>query len=295
MAETAIEWSDMVWNPVRGCEKVSPGCKHCYAETFAERWRGVAGHPYERGFDPRLVPEKLAEPLHWRAPKKVFVNSMSDLFGEFVPFDYIDRVVGVMHACQYRGEDAWPWHTFQVLTKRAERMRAYFATDRRSAWARSAVHHGGAFNPDALYDHIASREGPPSHVWLGVSVENRKHGLPRIEHLRETPAALRFLSIEPLLEDLGPLDLRGIGWVIVGGESGAGARPCDVAAVRRVVEQCRAADVPAFVKQLGRTPLVDGRRIRLYGEGGRPDLKGKTLAQWPADLQVREFPREVVR
>lgn len=292
-AASDIEWTDATWNPTRGCRKVSPGCKHCYAETFAERWRGVAGHPYERGFDPRLAPEQLALPLSWRRGRRVFVDSMSDLFMAEVPDGYVDRVFGVMAACRFLGPAAAPGHTFQVLTKRADRMRAYLGVDRREAWARHAATLGGAHGADAMHDAVASGRGPLPNVHVGVSVEDRKYGLPRIEHLREVPAALRFLSIEPLLEDLGTLDLRGIGWVIVGGESGPGARECDVAAVRSIVRQCRGADVPVFVKQLGRRPLLDGKRLLILNEAQRPDRKGKTLAAWPDDLQVREFPRAV--
>ncbi len=213
-----IEWTDATWNPVRGCTKVSPGCAHCYAETFAERFRGVPGHPYEQGFDLRLVPEKLAEPLRWTKPRMVFVNSMSDLFHERVPDDYIDACVSVMEAAN--------WHTYQVLTKRSERLRNFLNTKLR----RVAKH---------------------AHIWWGVSVENRKQGLPRIEHLRSTRAAVRFLSIEPLLEDLGRLDLRSIDWVIVGGESGAGARPLKRDWVAGIRDQCQAAEVPFFFKQWG--------------------------------------------
>jgi protein gp37 len=189
---TTIEWTDATWNPVRGCTKISPGCAHCYAETFAERFRGVPGHPYERGFDLRPVPDKLAEPLRWPAPKMVFVNSMSDLFHRDVTDDHIEAVVRVMSLAD--------WHTYQVLTKRSERLRELLGTRLRGA-----------------------AELP--HIWWGVSVENRRHGLPRLEHLRSAPARMRFLSIEPLLEDLGPLDLGGIAWAIAGGESGHGARP----------------------------------------------------------------------
>jgi len=213
-----IEWTDASWNPVRGCTKVSPGCARCYAETFAERFRGVAGHPYEQGFDLRLVPEKLAEPLRWRKPRRVFVNSMSDLFHEGVPDEFIESVARVMQAAS--------WHTFQVLTKRSERMR------------------------NLLSGPLAFAAGLPS-VWWGVSVENRRHGLPRIEHLRAAPAPVRFLSVEPLLEDLGEVDLRGISWVIVGGESGHGARPVNPDWVRSLRDQCGAADVPFFFKQWG--------------------------------------------
>ncbi len=213
-----IEWTDATWNPVRGCTKISPGCAHCYAETFAERFRGVAGHPYERGFDLRLVPEKLPEPLRWTTPRTVFVNSMSDLFHESVPDEYVAAVVRVMELAN--------WHTYQVLTKRSERMRDLLSGKLRAA---------------------ASLR----HVWWGVSVENRRHGVPRIEHLRRTPVAVRFLSVEPLLEDLGPLELRGIDWVIVGGESGPGARPMEESWVLSIRDQCASTGVPFFFKQWG--------------------------------------------
>jgi len=205
MAKTSIEWSEYVWNPVRGCVKVSPGCKHCYAETFAERFRDVPGHPFEQGFDVRLVPEKLEDPLRWRTPRRIFVNSMSDLFQDRVPTDYIASVGRVMEKAH--------WHTYQVLTKRHERMRKLLS--RELSWM-----------------------GLLPHAWFGVSVENRRHGLPRIRALRETPAAIAFLSIEPLLEDLGPLDLRGIDWVIVGGESGPRARPMLEEWVLSIRDQC---------------------------------------------------------
>jgi protein gp37 len=213
-----IEWTEATWNPVRGCTKISPGCKHCYAETFAERFRGVLGHPYERGFDLRLVPEKLTEPLLWSKPKMVFVNSMSDLFHAGVPEAYIIAVGKVMEAAN--------WHTYQVLTKRAERMEALLKTTLR----------------------FASRL---PNVWWGVSAENRAYGLPRIEHLRQSPAQIRFLSIEPLLEDMGDLDLRGIDWVIVGGESGPGARKMEKGWVERILIQCNQARIPFFFKQWG--------------------------------------------
>ncbi len=235
---SSIEWTDATWNPVRGCVKVSPGCKHCYAETFAERFRGVPGHPFEQGFDLRLVPEKLEEPLRWREPRRIFVNSMSDLFQEGVPTDYVAEVGRVMKLAD--------WHTYQVLTKRHARMRALLSGE--LAWM-----------------------GCLPHVWYGVSVENRRHGLPRVRALRETPAALRFLSIEPLLEDLGPLDLTGIDWVIVGGESGPGARPMREEWVLAIRAECRRAGVPFFFKQWGG---VQKRRT------GRL-LRGRTYDEFP--------------
>jgi protein gp37 len=231
-SSSTIEWTDATWNPVRGCTKISPGCKHCYAETFAERFRGVPGHPYEQGFDLRLVPEKLAEPLKWGTPKTVFVNSMSDLFHVDVPDEYIERVARIMQLAN--------WHVFQVLTKRAERMAELLRTKLR----------------------FASRL---PHIWWGVSVENRKHGLPRVDQLRSAPAVTRFLSVEPLLEDLGHLNLKGIHWVIVGGESGHGARPMRSEWVTGIRDQCERAGVKFFFKQWGgvqksRTGrLLDGR------------------------------------
>lgn len=213
-----IEWTDSTWNPVRGCTKISPGCKHCYAATFAERFRGVKGHPYEQGFDLRLVPDKLREPLIWRMPRMIFVNSMSDLFHPDVPDEYIIEVAKVMVQAQR--------HTFQVLTKRSERLRTLLNTELK----------------------FASHQ---KHVWWGVSVENRKHGFPRLKDLQASKASMKFLSIEPLLEDLGPIKLDSISWVIVGGESGPGARPMRKEWVISLRDQCEAEGVPFFFKQWG--------------------------------------------
>src|SRR5580698_1899884 len=219
MAEhSAIEWTDAAWNPVRGCTKVSPGCKHCYAEVFAERFRGVPGHPYEQGFDLRMVPEKLGEPLRWQTPKMIFVNSMSDLFQDGIPDEYIEAVAKVMMKAK--------WHTYQVLTKRSTRMASLLRG--RLKFASLA-----------------------SHIWWGVSVENKKHGLPRLADLQRAPASVRFLSVEPLLEGLGTINLDGIHWVIVGGESGHGARPLKREWVTEVRDQCDEAGVPFFFKQWG--------------------------------------------
>ncbi|MCU0862568.1 MAG: phage Gp37/Gp68 family protein [Planctomycetes bacterium] len=244
-----IEWTDATWNPVRGCTKISPGCKHCYAATFAERWRGIPNHPYEHGFDLRLVPDKLVDPLLYAHSRTIFVNSMSDLFHARVPDTYIASVFAVMHTAD--------WHVYQVLTKRADRMR------------------------DVL---TAARHAPPGkHIWLGVSVENKKHGLPRIELLRDTPAAVRFLSIEPLLEGLGELDLDGIDWVIVGGESGPGARPMHPEWVTSIQRQCLDADVPFFFKQWGGVQkgkhgrVLDGRTWD--GLPPRPQLPVPTIEE----------------
>jgi protein gp37 len=217
-ASSKIEWTDSTWNPVRGCTKISSGCLHCYAETFAERFRGVKGHPFEQGFDLRTVPDKLGDPIRWTTPRRIFVNSMSDLFHEDVSDNYIDKVCRVMLAAN--------WHSYQVLTKRADRMNRLLSTK-------------------------LERAAAASHIWWGVSVENRKHGLPRIDLLRRAGATVAFLSIEPLLEDLGVFDLKGIDWVIVGGESGPGARPIDIAWVRSIREECRKAGVLFFFKQWG--------------------------------------------
>ena len=231
-----IEWTDATWNPVRGCTKISPGCKHCYAETFAERFRGVKGHPYERGFDLRLVPEKLTEPFAWRSPKLVFVNSMSDLFQPGVPDAYVETVSRVMATAD--------WHTYQVLTKRSERLQNLLNGSLRFA---------------------AEKE----NIWWGVSVEDRKYGLPRIDHLRQASAKVRFLSIEPLLEDIGEVDLTGIAWVIVGGESGPGARPMTKEWVISIRRQCRDQRVPFFFKQWGGVRKKQNGRLldnRTYDE-----------------------------
>jgi protein gp37 len=235
---SSIEWTDATWNPVRGCTKITSGCAHCYAETFAERFRGVPGHPYEQGFDLRLVPEKLTQPLLWRQPKMIFVNSMSDLFHEAVPDDYIVQVARVMQLAS--------WHTYQVLTKRSKRLRDLLKTKLRFA-----------------------AECP--HIWWGVSVENQKQGLPRIGHLQAASAAIRFLSIEPLLESLGRIDLSGIGWVIVGGESGPGARPIQESWVVEIRDQCREANVPFFFKQWG------GKQKKRTGR----ELEGRTYDEIP--------------
>ena len=243
-----IEWTDATWNPVRGCAKVSPGCQHCYAETFAERFRGVAGHPYEHGFDLQLVPSKLRQPLTWRRPRKIFVNSMSDLFHDAVPTEYIASVGNVMRQAD--------WHVYQVLTKRHERMKR-------------------------LLNGVLRWISALPNVWFGVSVEDRKHGLPRLETLRNTAAVCRFASIEPLLEDLGAIDLTGIGWVIVGGESGPHARPVEATWVKSIQRQCYMANVPFFFKQWG------GVRKQATGRL----LDGRTYDEFPRALVVeRKVP-----
>lgn len=259
-ATSKIEWTDATWNPVRGCSKVSPGCLHCYAETFAERFRGVNGHPFEFGFDLRLVPEKLGDPIRWSTPRKIFVNSMSDLFHEEVPDEFIEKVCRVMLAAN--------WHTYQILTKRASRMSQLLQTKLRAA--------AGAL-----------------HIWWGVSVENRRYGLPRIDLLRAAKPRVAFLSIEPLIEELGPFDLSKIHWVIVGGESGPGARPIRPEWVRAIRAQCSAAKVPFFFKQWGGVRKsragreLDGRTYDEFPISGKdqmsvPDVMGrqKMLQEW---------------
>ena len=230
---TSIEWTESTWNPVVGCTKLSAGCKHCYAEVMARRLQAIGVPGYEQGFRKvRTLPERLDEPLHRKKPTVYFVNSMSDLFHSQVPDAFIDQVFDTMRAATQ--------HTFQVLTKRADRVEAYTAS--------SSV---------------------PENVWIGVSVENKRHGVPRIDHLRRARAHVRFLSVEPLLEDLGELNLSGIDWVIVGGESGHGARPMHADWVRSIRRQCREHGTKFFFKQWGafgadgvrRTKKANGRRL----------------------------------
>jgi protein gp37 len=264
--KTKIEWTDTTWNPVRGCVKVSPGCRNCYAEAFAERFRGVVGHPYEQGFDPRLVPEKLEEPLKWKKPRRVFVDSMSDLFQDGVPDYFIGNVFSVMEGSRR--------HTYQVLTKRAERMADWVT--KFDNWLRYAG------------DTTFAKKLP--NVWLGVSVEDRKYGLPRIKHLQRTPAAVRFLSCEPLLEDLGRIDLAGIHWVIIGGESGPNARECSLDWIHDLVEQCSVAEVPVFVKQIGARPCYLDAQTGAKTPFPISDKKGGYIGDFPCHFQ-REWPR----
>ena len=324
--KSKIEWTEATWNCVTGCEKVSDGCTNCYAETFAERWRGVPGHHFEQGFDVRLWPDRLEIPLHWRRPRRIFTNSMSDLWHEKVPDDFIARVFAIM-ALAGR-------HTFQVLTKRHGRMRsllssedfrvtvAEHATDLMASrfWQRWQLDLGGqrlagdsglgggwTVTKTEGGANLWSPPRPLPNVHLGVSAEDQKWADIRIPALLNTPAAVRFVSAEPLL---GPVDLRravgtigsgrghgltasyvhvggccarfhGIDWVIAGGESGPGARRCDLDWLRLLRDQCAAADVPFFCKQLG---SVLGRQL-----GAGP--KGGDWSAWPDDLRVREFPR----
>jgi protein gp37 len=221
-ARSAIEWTEATWNPVTGCTQVSPGCAHCYAKTFAERFQGVPGHPYEQGFALKLWPDRLDIPLRWKRPRMIFVNSMSDLFHEDIPLDYVRRVFATMEAAQH--------HVFQVLTKRHERLA-----------------------------ELAPELPWPSNVWMGVSIENKRWTL-RADYLRKVPAAVRFISAEPLLGPLENLDLTDIHWLIAGGESGPRHRPVNVEWVRQLRDRCTAESVPFFFKQWGgRTSKAGGR------------------------------------
>ena len=247
-SESGIEWTEQTWNPMTGCTKVSPGCKHCYAEAMARRLQAMGAPGYERGFKLALHPGRLLQPTLRRKPTTYFVNSMSDLFHKQVPDTYLDEVFAVIAAT--------PQHTYQVLTKRADRLPDYFST-----------------------------RVCPANVWLGVSVENRRHGVPRIAQLRAVEARVRFLSVEPLLEDVGELDLSGIHWVIVGGESGPKARPMKLEWADAVLQQARAAGVAAFMKQVGTWPIgADGARLKTSSR------KGGDMAEWPARLRMREMP-----
>lgn len=239
-----IEWTEQTWNPVSGCTKISPGCKNCYAETMARRLKAMRAPGYERGFELSLQPTRLGQPLRRKKQTVWFVNSMSDLFHEGVPDEYIDKVFEVIRAT--------PQHTYQILTKRAERLQDYF-----------------------------SSRCVPHNVWLGVSVEDQYHGLPRIKFLRTVQASIRFLSIEPLLEDLGEIDLSGIHWVIVGGESGPKARPMAAEWARSIRERCEEAGVAFFFKQWGGWG-ADGRR-RSKRANGRL-LDGREWDAYPPRL-----------
>lgn len=212
-ASSSIEWTNATWNPVTGCTKVSQGCKHCYAQRFAERWRGIPGHPFQQGFDLKLWPERLGLPLAWKEPRRIFVNSMSDLFHERVPTAFIHRVFATMGVARQ--------HTFQILTKRAKRL--------------------GELGPALTWK---------PNIWQGVSIENLDAAW-RADELRRVPAEVRFLSLEPLLGPLDELDLRGVHWVIVGGESGPHARPMKKEWVRDLRDRCRRESVPFFFKQWG--------------------------------------------
>ncbi len=371
--KTGISWTGSTWNPLRGCSKVSAGCTFCYAERMAARF-GHPGEAYDgtiaytavsssgnatgktsaglgdiaasmRGHwngQIKLVPEALKIPLQWQRPRKIFVNSMSDLFHESVPDEYIAAVFGVMASAH--------WHTFQVLTKRPERMVRWFADHdlaaaKRHRSAATACLEAAYDRHHILVDDDHHRDWPLPNVHLGVSVEGQHVANERIPLLLQTPAAVRFISAEPLLGAVDiatwlsrrecACDARGdvspfrpctepvacgqrLDWVIVGGESGPRARPCDVAWIEGVVQQCAAANVPAFVKQLGQVPVVADERWRhrrenegwcghllnhsnrnRVREGTVPlkfaSLKGDTIEEWPKHLQVQQFPNEVAR
>jgi protein gp37 len=239
---SAIEWTDASWNPVTGCTQVSPGCDHCYALTFAERFRGVPDHPYEQGFDLKLWPGRLTLPLTWRRPRRIFVNSMSDLFHKDIPTEYIQAVFATMQRAD--------WHVFQVLTKRPGRLR-----------------------------RIAGELPWPQNVWMGVSIESAEFAW-RADYLREVPAAVRFISAEPLLGPLDEVSLDGIDWLITGGESGPGHRPIEEAWVRQLRDRCGSSHIAYFHKQWG------GLRPK---QGGR-DLDGRTHDEWPVP-RLDRWPR----
>jgi protein gp37 len=331
--KTKIEWTDASWNPVTGCTKVSAGCTNCYAERMAKRLAGRAGYP---SFDPRangpvgdpfavtLRPDRLNEPLRWRKPRRVFVCSMSDLFHKDVPDEFIDRVFAVMADC--------PRHTFQVLTKRPERMVAYLSHTRGDGNVLARVLLAAREMPKQKgWVAPGSFDWPLPNVWLGTSIENQATAGERIPHLLRCPAAVRFVSYEPAIAPvsfrwmrawegssrgsaLNPAGstneydgLRKLDWIIAGGESGPHARPCSIEWIRSVVEQCRAAGVPVFVKQLGRWPSSnqpecesweplweDKTCTRLsgrYAPYGGLSHKGGNPSEWPEDLRVQEFPK----
>jgi protein gp37 len=225
---TQIEWTDATWNPVTGCSKITAGCDNCYAERFSERFRGVSDHPFENGFDLTLRPARLIQPLSWKAPRRVFVNSMSDLFHKEVPHSFIDKVFDTMEKAN--------WHTFQVLTKRSSLLTRYL----------------NQRYPNGL---------APSHIWLGVSVEDAKNAV-RIKHLKAAHASVKFVSFEPLIGPVGRINLSGIDWAIVGGESGPRARPMEETWALELRDQCRVQNVAFFFKQWGGIrPKSGGRKL----------------------------------
>jgi protein gp37 len=333
-----IQWTDATWNPVVGCDKTSPGCLHCYA--ISDAWRMAhnpnpkissvyAGltHKLPNGIIDwtgvvRLVRDRLSIPVQTGKPQRYFVNSMSDLFHETLPFADVDEVVAAMILAKANGRQ----HIFQTLTKRDERLYAYMSSrsEDHELLFNAADRAFGEETAIAVANSINGTLGegrnamwPPSNAWWGVSVENRKHGLPRVDSLRDTPAALRFLSIEPLLEDIGEINLRGISWVIVGGESGSQPRALNPEWVMSIIEQCAAAGVPCFVKQLGARITGDDKLFRTIHQWITPDGRrhlapivgslvgvrpsptvdfalcnrhGGEPGEWPESLRVREFP-----
>jgi protein gp37 len=239
--KTKIEWTEHTWNPTTGCTKISPGCKNCYAETLARRLKAMGANGYENGFELSIMEDRLSQPLNRKSPTIYFVNSMSDLFHEGIPDEFLDRVFEVIRKT--------PHHTYQILTKRAERLPLYFR----------------------------ARELPPN-VWLGVSVEDKKYGIPRIDYLRQVNATVRFLSVEPLLEDIGKVDLSDIHWVIVGGESGAKARPMKPEWVENIRLQCKTQGSAFFFKQWGGWGADGKKRSKM--QNGRK-YKGRTWDEMP--------------
>ena len=245
--KSSIEWTESTWNPLTGCDKISPGCKHCYAERMAKRLKAMGQRNYRNEFELTLHPHVLEVPLRWKQPQMIFVNSMSDLFHERVPEEYIQRVFATMRSAH--------WHQFQVLTKRSKRLR-----------------------------EMAGRIDWPANVWMGVSVENAKYTA-RIADLRATPAKIRFLSLEPLIGEIGEIDLDGIDWVIVGGESGPKARHCNISWIRSLLDQCLENKVSCFIKQLGSNPVYEiGDRLVLQSK------KGNDMEEWPNGIRVRQLP-----
>ena len=248
--ETAIEWTDATWNPVTGCSKISAGCDNCYAERFSERFRGVVGHPFEDGFDLQLRPERLKHPLSWKTPKRIFVNSMSDLFHKEVPHHFIDSVFDTMEAAN--------WHSYQVLTKRSSLMMKYLQTRYNGALA-------------------------PAHIWLGVSVEDAKNAI-RLKHLRASLAKTKFISFEPLIASVGKIDLAGIDWAIVGGESGPRSRPMAEEWATEIRDQCVAQNVAFFFKQWGGYRPKTGGRL----------LQGVEWSEYPVQNAETNIDRTLV-
>ena len=240
---TRIEWTDATWNPVTGCSKITRGCDFCYAARFSERFRGVPGHPFENGFDLTLRPERLDQPMRWHRPQRIFVNSMSDLFHKEVPRSFIDAVFDTMETAH--------WHTFQVLTKRSPLMARYLS-------------------------HRYGQASAPAHIWVGVSIEDAKNTA-RLTHLRAAHALVKFVSFEPLLGPVGKIELAGIDWAIVGGESGPGARPMAEEWAIEIRDQCRIANVAFFFKQWGGIRPKSGGRI----------LRGREWNEYPRDPKIR--------
>lgn len=240
--QSTIEWTEQTWNPTTGCTKISPGCKHCYAEVMTRRLTAMKAPGYDNGFELTQHPSRLSQPLARKKPTTYFVNSMSDLFHEDMTDEFLDQVFSVI--------EATPQHTYQILTKRADRLPSYF-----------------------------SNRKCPRNVWLGVSVEDKKYGVPRINHLRQVDVAIRFLSVEPLLEDLGEIDLTDIHWVIVGGESGHKARPMQPEWVANVQIQADAAGAAFFFKQWGGWG-ADG--VKRHKKANGREFKGRTWDAYPA-------------